>query len=376
MSDSLTTQVARAILEYYITSGRLRPGDALPPLRELELQYEASMATVAHAIGQLQALGWVVKGKGRRAVVAERSVAESDSGGNIGLLLSYDRSAALPMRIYKGVEEACRVEGYHVVVATTPSMFYADEREALLRLRDAGCRAIVMNPTVRTETELAEDYLNSEFQDIPIVLVDLAWPQQRRSQVVFDNFGAGLGVTQHFLSRGHTRIAFMTLGRASKLMWRSSVDRHQGYLAALKRAGIAPEPELEWEVNPFEDAYEQCWHYLDRWRAMKKRDRPTAIVAVEDEYASALIGDAQEIGVSVPEELVVAGFDNTANHPPIRHGFLTTAPNFVSAGEKAVELALRHLRGELNEPVTYMLPAPPVQRSARRGQSSVTRALS
>lgn len=375
MSESLTSRVAQAILSDYIASGRLRPGDALPTLRDLEQQYEASVATVAHAVGQLQALGWVVKGKGRRAVVADRGVAETEAGGNIGLVLSYDRGAALPMRIYKGVEEACRLEGYHVVVATTRSIFYPDEREALLRVKDAGCRAIIVNPTVRTESELASDYLNTEFQDIPIVLVDLAWPQQRRSQIVFDNFGAGLAVTQHFIGQGHRRIAFMTLGKTPKLMWRSNMDRFQGYVAALKRAGIAPDPSLHWEISPFEDAFEQCWRFLEAWRGLRKKDRPTAIVALEDDCAGMLIGEAHEMGIAVPDELVVSGFDNTADHAPIRQGFLTTLPNFVMAGAKAVELALRHLRGELVDPLTYMLPVPLVQRSTRRGQTAVTRAL-
>ena len=87
-----------------------------------------------------------------------------------------------------------------------------------------------------------------------------------------------------------------------------------------------------------------------------------------------IVAEAREMGIAVPEDLTVVGFDDTASPPPVRQGFYTTAPDFALAGATAVELALREVRGEPGGPVTYMLPAPLVQRTARRGQRATVRA--
>lgn len=366
MRPSMASRVAQQIRADYIASGRLQPGDALPSMRALEAEYGASVATIAHAVGQLLAQGLVRKGRGGRAFVAERDVARAGAAGQaIGLAFPEAARPDLHMRILAGVERAARRLGWQVMVAHGQDYGYEREEETVARLVASGCRAIVLNPSQRTESELQHDYLNRMFTDIPIVLVDMGLPQHRRSQVVFDNFGAGYDMTRLLLSEGHTRIAFMAaFGGENRMFWPSNHDRYLGYVAALTEAGVAAEPSWLWHIRTRENAaplIEQCAGLLHRWAA--DRDRCTAVIALEDQLAICLAIEAREEGIAVPGDLVVTGFDNTADQCPVRPYFYTTVPDFTLAGEKAVELATRELRGEIGVPLCYMLPVPVVRRT-------------
>ncbi|HOJ34182.1 MAG TPA: substrate-binding domain-containing protein [Candidatus Hydrogenedentes bacterium] len=370
MKELLASKIAQKILTDFFQSGRLKQGDRLPRLGELAEKYDASIATVAHAVGQLQALGYVRKGGDRRAYVNLTALNNGGrtAGGTIGLVIPGDGHARLLMWIHEGAQRACQYYGLSLTMASTGSFFAEREREVVASMYESGCQAIILTPGIRTESEIANDYLNREFLDIPIVLVDMAFPQQRRSQVVFDNFASGFAMTQLLLSKGHSKIVFMTvLGCPEKMMWRSNLDRYQGYLAALRYAGIAPDAKLQWHCNPRRPAFleEEIQDWLLNWKKTPKSERATAVIALDDMTAITFVSEAIEAGIAVPEDLIVVGFDNTSEVPPIRREYYTTKPDFAAAGEKAVHLAMQHLNGEIDSPVVYILPAPVVRRTRR-----------
>lgn len=364
MKASLASKVAQRILADYITNGRLKPGEALPSMRALEEQYGASVATIAHAIGQLHAQGAVRKSRNGRACVAGSENSETDASRQaIGMAFPSAGHAELHMRILRGVERATHRLGFHMVVAYGQDYGYESEHETVARLVRSGCKAVILNPGRRTEAEAADDYLNYDFADVPLVLVDMGLPQHRRSQVVFDNFGAGYEMTRLLISEGHSRIAFMAIfGGPGRLLWPSNHDRWLGYMAALNEAGLEYDPDLLWQIDPTRHGSlsAQCMDLLMAW--LKASNRPTAVLGLEDSLAVGLVEEARELGIDIPEDLLVTGFDNTATRCPVRPSFLTTLPDFALAGEKAVELAVRELRGDVKPPVCYMLPVPVVRR--------------
>jgi DNA-binding LacI/PurR family transcriptional regulator len=366
MRQSLASRIAKRVLLDYIDSGRLAPGQLLPSLRALESEYGASVGTVTHALGQLEALGAVRKTSDGKMSVAEYKADRrwGQNNGAIGFAFPVSAKAEFQVRLYERVERACRRHGYHVIVATGESspVDWASERDTVGRLIDAGCSAIVINPGVRTEATLATDYLNSEFLDVPIVLIDMAWPEQKRSQVILDNYGAGFDMTRALLECGHVHIAFMTqFGSTERLAWRSTKDRYRGYLTALREAGLSPRSEDRWDIDLGSVWHEQVAALVKRWTGMS--EPPTAIMALEDIWAAELVAEFREAGVAVPGNVTVTGFDNIAPSCISRPSFLTTNPDLAMAGDKAVELALQELRGEIHEPLTYVLHVPVVERT-------------
>jgi LacI family transcriptional regulator, xylobiose transport system transcriptional regulator len=255
---------------------------------------------------------------------------------------------------------------------------YEEERRDVARLREAGCAGIVMNPMVRLRDQLRSDYLKREHRNYPIVLLDMAFPEQERSQVVFDNYASGLEMTEWLLqAEGHRRIAFMDWKvPQGELMSRSMRDRYQGYLAALRKAGVAPLAEDRWTVtypsmggDPRDDARA----HLRKWR--ESTDRPTALVTLNDGWAMEMKGQASDLGIAAPQDIRLTGFDNCPMIASMRPGFPTSNPDFEKAGETAVHLLLQHISGALDAPVHYMQPAPFLLRDAiamRRPVSAAT----
>ena len=85
----------------------------------------------------------------------------------------------------------------------------------------------------------------------------------------------------------------------------TGVLRRRGYLAALAEAGIKPDPDLIVESGYVEDGGARA---AERLLAM--RDRPTAIFAVNDMAAAGAYGAARRLGLRIPEDLALAGYNN------------------------------------------------------------------
>jgi len=376
MGTSLAASVARRICADFIDSGVAKAGERLPGVRELEQRYKVSKATVAHAFGILEAQGLIRKRQGQGCFVTDL-VQEQPRGGtqSLGLVLPSSMAsngtgsagispAETMMQVYGGVARACRRHGCHVVVGYS-DWDYDTERQEVARLINDGCVAVVLYPTPRVHRQLRSDYLRTDFPHVPIVLVDMGYPEQKRSQVVFDNYTAGYEMTRLLIDEGHRRIAFMLAEVPhGELMHRSNWDRYQGYLAALKDAGLGHGPADRWILLLNTPAIvDDVADLVKAWK--EQPDRPTAVIAFEDGCAIFAINAARELEVDVPGELRVAGFDNLSAGNAIRPPFPTTRPDFALASETAANLALRHVQGNLVDPVTYMLPAPILPRGLR-----------
>lgn len=136
---------------------------------------------------------------------------------------------------------------------------------------------------------------------IPVVAVD---PHTGRSDIPTvdaDNVAGGEMATRHLLGLGHRRIAMLT-GRPDL---ESSREREEGFRRAMEAAGVTIDESLV-RVGGYrpESAEAPARELLTR------PDRPTAIFAANDLSAIRTIQVAQELGLRVPEDLSVIGFDN------------------------------------------------------------------
>lgn len=357
MRRSVSNVVADAILADFVQSGLLQPGNRLPPVRELEHRYNASRATIVHALSLLEQQGWVEKRHGSGCYVRQPEASPAVLPRNLIGFIARNTNTEVILRVYAGIERVARTHNLHVLVASSDDS-YELEREQIARLIRAGCRAVVLFPVTRTERQLREDYLKEEFLDFPIVLVDIAYPEQKRPQVVFDNYLLGYEMTEMLLHEGHRRIAFMDMEAGEEqLMHYSTRERYRGYLDALHHAGIPVHSEDRWIIRgrtPGEDMFEEVMPFLHEWK--RQESRPTAVIAIEDFCAMRTIEAARTLGIRVPEELTVVGFDNLTIARGFSPPFPTSDPDFRRAGEIAGRLAIQQIRGNLTEPLIYMLP--------------------
>ena len=181
---------------------------------------------------------------------------------------------------------------------------------------------------------------------IPLVLLDAAHPDV--PHVVIDNVRGGRLATEHLLALGHERIAFVGDPPTNPYDFTSSVDRRTGYLAALKRAGIAQRPEY---VREGSHDREVAFRLTEELLALP--EPPTAVFVASDTQALGVIEAARRHDVAVPSALSVIGFDDIEVSGLV--GLTTVRQPLAESGARAGSLLLGALQGaEL--PRETMLP--------------------
>lgn len=196
-------------------------------------------------------------------------------------------------------------------------------------------------------------------RQLPFVAWGAQLPQQLYCSVGSDNQSGGQLATEHLISLGHKRIAFMgdkNLPEPEK--------RHSGYQKALRKAGLKPEAQLY---------IPSSFAPLDAQRAMKEHlDKHglnfDALVAASDIVAIGAMGVLREQGYRVPEDVSVVGYDDVE---PAAHSFppLTTVRQPLDlAGAALVQCLVEAITGA--QPRSRILPTELVIREStglRRG---------
>jgi LacI family transcriptional regulator len=138
--------------------------------------------------------------------------------------------------------------------------------------------------------------------DTPVVLVDAESADPTVSSAVPDEVGGAMTAVGELLGHGHRRIGFIT--QAQPIL--AATGRLEGYKRALDQAGILPDPRLVVAVtdNGPEGGYQAARQLL------ALPERPTALFCFRDPMAMGVYRAAHELGLEIPEDLSVVGFDD------------------------------------------------------------------
>ena len=152
--------------------------------------------------------------------------------------------------------------------------------------------------------------------------------------VAMDDVAAARELTDHLIALGHRRIGFIA-GRPGH---GASDDRLRGYDLALADAGLPRDPAL---IRPGDFLYATS---LDSAEALLDRpDRPSAIVASNDEMAAAVLTVAYRHGLKVPDDLSVVGFDDIPMAAVVTPNLTTIRQPIEEMAADAVRLLVDHL---------------------------------
>ncbi|MDR3707278.1 MAG: GntR family transcriptional regulator [Capsulimonadaceae bacterium] len=358
---SVSSVVAERLRSDLLDTGDLSLGDRLPSLSELENRYGYSRVAIVHALSLLEQEGRVERRRGVGTFVTSPNEAIAVAKtGLIGLIANNTLTwNYVALGVYNGLADVARLNGWHVVLSRAVNI--VEEEREVDRLVASGCRGVIVIPRPRTQSDIENDYLNRKHLDFPIILVDMALPTQNRTQVVFDNYQSGVDMTQLLIERGHKRIAFVRwTPKDDQLLYYSTDERARGYRDAI--AGAALEP-LYWNVDKNATDEVSRAHIESLMRnSLSDPARPTAAIALHDPWAMTMIGLAWRMGLRVPEDFTIAGFDNAPASSEFALAFPTTGPDFRSAGRLAARLATRPYEGFEVEGRIHVLPAPVIDR--------------
>jgi DNA-binding LacI/PurR family transcriptional regulator len=363
-------------LEARIRSGAYAGGRWLPPERALAEEFQVSRATLRHALKELDRRKLLVRTAGCRPLVVGGRSAETEGAGparrSLGLWISGDPSDLGGTITARGVLQALDADAFRLVTANpsgkTQEEAIASEGLALMRMaRDEDIAGILLWYLGGSANLPTLEALRRA--QIPVVFVDRAPPDGFEADYVsVDNTEAAAAIVRHLLDMGHRSIAHLTnRDRASTV-----AERLAGYRHALEAAGIPYRPERVLEAPFMEPEPDRGGRTDDQVaeQLLGLPDRPTAVFAVNDYHALSLIAALRARGVRVPEDVVVAGFDDAERWTP-GHSFLTTARQpFDRMGAEAVKLLLRRLRTPAGPYRHVVLDAPLVVRGSTGGRCS------
>lgn len=186
---------------------------------------------------------------------------------------------------------------------------------------------IVLVPPI-CDSQSVHDLLRE--RETSFVLISPSRPVAGASAVAMDDRKAAKEVVQHLIANSHRRIAHIT-GRSEHIV---TVLRRQGWQEALQEKGLAETCEdliADGDFS-FRKALSAAEHLLSL------KDRPTAIFAANDHMAVAVMMAAHKMGLRVPEDLSVAGFDDTPMGRSIWPSLTTVAQPFDLLSKSAVDL--------------------------------------
>ena len=138
---------------------------------------------------------------------------------------------------------------------------------------------------------------------IPVVLFDRVQEHLsfKCSKVVIDNVKAGFDATEHLIDQGCQRIIFLSDNRISNVY----SERYSGYEQALKQYKVPFDPELVLVDKLDEESGERTVAKM-----LKMKNRPDGVFAANDTSAVSIICQLKKIGIRVPEDIAVVGFNN------------------------------------------------------------------
>ncbi|MBU0822833.1 MAG: LacI family DNA-binding transcriptional regulator [Alphaproteobacteria bacterium] len=231
--------------------------------------------------------------------------------------LTYERpSPSYVVELQNGALGRLENERYRLVVLPFNHVASRPEELGKLLLR-AGLDGVLLAPPACDQPVLLDMI---ERQRLPYARITPHSDLDRGLVVAMDEVAAGHTVAAHMLSLGHRRVGII-LGDPSHA---ASRGRLEGYRQAFDEAGVAIDDSLVGTGDfTYDVGYRVALELLDR------PVRPTAILAQNDDMAVAAIAAARDLGLSVPQDLSVAGFDNsevsrtawpplTTVHQPVR----------------------------------------------------------
>jgi LacI family transcriptional regulator len=272
--------------------------------------------------------------------------------------LTYERpSPSYVVELQNGALGRLENERYRLVVLPFNHVASRPEELGKLLLR-AGLDGVLLAPPACDQPVLLDMI---ERQRLPYARITPHSDLDRGLVVAMDEVAAGHTVATHILSLGHRRVGII-LGDPSHA---ASRGRLEGYRQAFDEAGVAIDDSLVGTGDfTYDVGYRVARELLDGPL------RPTAILAQNDDMAVAAIAAARDFGLSVPQDLSVAGFDNsevsrtawpplTTVHQPVREMAWDAANRLIAMLDADTDGDAPRRRDHLHELLVRASTAPP-----------------
>ncbi len=228
--------------------------------------------------------------------LAARSLATQDSA-RIGLLYS-NPSVAFLSEFLLGILTESSQSGTQLLIESCEGPEGATA--ALEKMKAGGCDGVVLSPPLSDSSRVAKVLRD---MNLPFVGVAMARPDPDVSCVTIDDFKAAFAMTRRLIELGHKDIGFIK-GHPNAY---ASQMRFEGFESAMAKAGLSVDPNF---VAQGYFTYRSGFDAAER--LLSHKTRPTAIFASNDDMAAGAVATVHRLGLDVPDQITIVGFDDTA----------------------------------------------------------------
>jgi LacI family transcriptional regulator len=278
--------------------------DGTPGMKDVAAVAGVSIGTVSNVLNRPHLVSEATRLRVQAAIVelgfVRNETARQLRAGSSRTIAYVVLDAANPFfnDVARGVEEVARAEGM-VVYLCNSNQDGLREREYLERLREQRVQGVLITPIDPGGDRLAEMAGNG---GMPVVLVDCHSRDDTHCSVAVDDVLGGELAIDHLVETGHERIAFV----GGPMTVQQVRDRYRGARNALERAGGAELVLLETEALVVGEGRRAG----ERLVALPPDERPTAAFCANDLLALGLLQAMTRLGLSVPGDLAVVGYDD------------------------------------------------------------------
>jgi LacI family transcriptional regulator len=254
-------------------------------------------------------------------------------------------SAGYVMRLQQGALDACRSAHYELLIHPCnyrKKEIGAELKSLIEQTRPAG---IILAAPLSNMPKIVRAI---EETGTPLVQLSPGNGGGKRLSVVTTDRETSAEMTRHLASMGHKRIAFITGHPSHKAV----ANRFLGYRDGLKESGIKFSEALVADGDNSFGSGEVCAEKL-----LKRKNRPTAIFAANDDMAVGVLRAASRMGIKVPAQLSVAGFDDIALARQISPTLTTVRQPLTDMAEMAATALIEGKNVRTAKKATVSVPA-------------------
>ncbi|GGA38655.1 LacI family DNA-binding transcriptional regulator [Psychrobacillus lasiicapitis] len=256
----------------------------------------------------------------------------------LGLIVPNITNPYFP-ELCRGAEDEANNRQYSLIICNSDDQSGKEENYIRL-LKEQQVDGILLSSKDRLSKTSKNQLQNGK---IPYVLFDRGEDGTDYSGVFLDNEKGGYLAGKHLTDLGHFQIACMTGPREIQ----NSKQRLSGFQRALKEATVdLPASSILVGDFQMDTAYRVAKKFL-------RDNTVTAIFASNDLMACGIYQAAHEMGIQIPDQLSIVGFDDIPLVTALIPKLTTVRQNTYEMGRKAIDLLINKIEGEISEGVIF-----------------------
>lgn len=226
-----------------------------------------------------------------RALVKKRS-------GSIGIIV-HNLHDPFFYDLIRGFEEGAQQTSYNIVFCSVLGGDMTSKEKYIKYLSNGVVDAVVLYGSYLAD-EAVVKYLTMS-PNVNYVMIENDIPTLHCNKMLIDNIQGARSAVEYLIGKGHRNIAHIGGSPAKRV----TTDRFNGYLDAMRGARLEVQADcLQYTLKDYRLGYDHMQSL------MKAKNRPSAVFCSDDAIASYAVRGAQAMGLRVPEDVSVMGFDN------------------------------------------------------------------